>query len=236
MSGSNGSNPGDALHAEDSPLRMTVHSLPAAQVDEAARRTARGRAKMLLVLLVCALPVIASYITYYVVRPDGRSNYSELIQPSRAAPADLGLSDLQGAAISTQSLRGQWLLLVVAPGACDEACERMLWLQRQLRETLGRDKDRVDKVWLIPDAGVPSARTLQAIAQGGPATALRADPAALGRWLGRSAPWGSSQQIYIVDPMGDWMMRSPANPEPAKLKRDLEKLLRASAGWDTPGR
>ena len=42
--------------------------------------------------------------------------------------------------------------------------------------------------------------------------------------------------MYIVDPMGDWMMRVPANPDPARLKRDLEKLLRASAGWDRPGR
>ena len=29
---------------------------------------------------------------------------------------------------------------------------------------------------------------------------------------------------------------APADPEPAKLKRDVDKLLRASAGWDKPGR
>jgi len=42
--------------------------------------------------------------------------------------------------------------------------------------------------------------------------------------------------MYIVDPLGNWMMRVPPNPEPARLKRDVEKLLRASAGWDKPGR
>jgi hypothetical protein len=36
--------------------------------------------------------------------------------------------------------------------------------------------------------------------------------------------------------MGQWMMRAPPNPDPAKLKRDVEKLLRASASWDLPGR
>jgi hypothetical protein len=36
--------------------------------------------------------------------------------------------------------------------------------------------------------------------------------------------------------MGEWMMRMPATPEPTKVKRDLERLLRASASWDTPGR
>ena len=42
--------------------------------------------------------------------------------------------------------------------------------------------------------------------------------------------------LYIVDPRGDWMMRAPADAQPARLKRDVEKLLRASAGWDRPGR
>jgi hypothetical protein len=40
----------------------------------------------------------------------------------------------------------------------------------------------------------------------------------------------------VVDPMGQWMMRAPADPDPSRLKRDLEKLLRASASWDLPGR
>jgi hypothetical protein len=42
--------------------------------------------------------------------------------------------------------------------------------------------------------------------------------------------------MAIVDPMGEWMMRVPADPEPMRLKRDVERLLRASAGWDRPGR
>ena len=44
------------------------------------------------------------------------------------------------------------------------------------------------------------------------------------------------EHLYVVDPMGEWMMRMPANPDPGKVKRDLERLLRASAGWDKPGR
>ena len=191
---------------------------------------------MLLVLLVCALPVIASYLTYYVIRPEGRTNYGELIQPQRPMPADLALTDLQGRVVAAQSLRGQWLLLVVAGGACDEACERQLWLQRQLREAVGRDKDRVDKVWLIPDSGTPSVRTLQAIEAGTPALVLRVPEAALRRWLEPGGERRPEPHLYIVDPLANLMMRTPANPEPARLKSDLEKLLRASAGWDTPGR
>jgi hypothetical protein len=215
-------------------MRLTVHSLPS--IDPEARRTASGRLKMMLVLLVCALPVIASYLAYYVIKPQGRSNYSELIEPQRELPGDLPLRDLQGASVSAASLKGQWLLVVVAGGACDAACEKMLWLQRQLREALGREKGRVDKLWLIPDGVKPQARTLQAIAVGEPALALGVPATALAQWLQAAPNQGLSAHLYVVDPMGHWMMRSPVDPDPSRLKRDLDKLLRASASWDTPGR
>ena len=237
MSGSNSTAPETARAVDPSPdqlLRLTVHSLPS--VDADARRTASGRVKMLLVLLICALPVIASYLAYYVIKPEGRTNYSELILPQRALPTDLALTDLQGRNVAAVTLRGQWLLVVVAGGACDSLCERMLWLQRQLREALGRDKDRVDKLWLIHDAATPTPRTLDAVNRGEPATVLRVPPAALAAWLHGGAGEALETQLYIVDPLGHWMMRSPPNPDPGKLRRDLEKLLRASAGWDKPGR
>ncbi len=221
----------------DSPLSFTVHSLqPPALDGEAVRRTKNGRLKMLLVLAVCAAPVIASYVTYFVIRPEGRTNYGELIQPQRPIPADLPLSDLQGAAVKAESLKGQWLLIVVSAAACDARCEKHLWLQRQLRETLGREKDRVDKLWLIDDAGMPKPQTLQGVTSNTEATVLRVPPRALAAWLQPAAGQALEDHMYIVDPLGNWMMRVPPNPEPARLKRDVEKLLRASAGWDKPGR
>lgn len=224
------------MPAEDSPLRLTVHSLPEPNVDDAARRTAAGRLKMLLVLLVCALPVIASYFTYYVIRPDARSNYSELILPVRPVPPGLNFVDLQGRNVAASTLRGQWLLVVVAGGACNADCERALWLQRQLRETLGRERERVDKVWLIPDAQSPAQRVLDAVGAGGETTVLRVPSDGLAQWLEPRSGARLEQHLFIVDPLGHWMMRAPPDPDPAKLKRDLDRLLRASASWDTPGR
>jgi hypothetical protein len=238
MSGSNSSVPGSGASLDGgSPLSFTVHSMPAPSLaHDDARRTASGRLKMLLVLLVCAAPVIASYLTYFVIRPEGRTNYSELIEPPRPIPASLPLVDLQGMPVAAESLKGQWLLVVVSGGACDARCEHALWLQRQLRETLGRDKDRVDKLWLIADDAAPRAETLAAISGPAGATVLRAPRAALTGWLAPAPQHRLEQHLYIVDPLGNWMMRAPADPEPAKLKRDVEKLLRASAGWDKPGR
>jgi len=218
-----------------SPLGLTVHTMPTPQVEEGARRTVQGRVKMLLVLLVCAAPVIASYFTYFVIRPEGRTNYSELILPTRPLP-ELPFTDLNGTPVKAPALKGQWLLVVVAGAACDTVCEKNLWVQRQLRETLGREKDRLDKVWLITDAAAPRPETLQAIGTAAPATVLRVPEAALAQWLAPAAGKALSDHLFIVDPMGEWMMRVPADPEPGRLKRDVEKLLRASASWDQPGR
>ncbi|MEO7151597.1 MAG: hypothetical protein ABIX46_07805 [Burkholderiaceae bacterium] len=218
--------------------------MPVQALDAVDRRTSRGRLKMLLVLLVCAAPVMASYLAYFVIRPSARSNYGELVEPQRPIPESLRLTDLHGVAVDPASLKGQWLVVVVAGGACDARCERLLWLQRQLREALGRDKERVDKLWLVNDSSVPRRATLDAVGagaagglgSGNAAAVLRAAPQALSAWLAAAPGSTLEDHLYIVDPMGHWMMRSPALPDPSRLKRDVDRLLRASAGWDRDGR
>src|SRR5206468_10513934 len=234
MSGSNSSAPGSSVAPE--PLRFTVHSMPSPDASDAARRTTSGRWKMLAVLAVCAAPVVASYLTYFVIRPESRTNYSTLITPPRAIPDSLPLTTLAGERVKPASLRGQWLLVVVCGAASDAGCEPQPYLQRQLRETLGRDKGRVDKVWLIVDAAAPRPALLQAITVAESPTVLRVPREALATWLAPAAGHTLEQHLYLVDPMGQWMMRAPADPDPAKLKRDLERLLHASASWDFPGR
>ena len=218
------------------PLGLTVHTLPAAgEAVATAQRARHGRWKMLGVLLICAAPVIASYFTYYVVRPEGRRNYGELIQPQRTMP-DLTVTSLDGASQPLAALKGQWLLVSVAGGDCDPACQKHLYLQRQLRESVGKEKDRLDWVWLVNDAASPPPQLAPALQK---ATVLRVDAAALGNWLAPAAGHELAQHLYVVDPMGNWMMRFPAAMDTAgaaKAKRDLERLLRASSSWDEPGR
>jgi hypothetical protein len=226
-----------AMAEADQPLGLTVHSLPspADAAGQVARRTSSGRLKMLLVVLVCAAPVIASYFTYYVVRPEGRSVFGELIDPQRPLP-DLRVQDVGGKDVRLTSLKGQWLLVSVAGGACDAACESNLYLQRQLREGLGKDKERVDWVWLVNDDAAVRPALLPALAS---ATVLRVDPAALSQWLQPASGQALPAHLYIVDPMGNWMMRLPPTLDAAgaaKAKRDIQRLLRASSSWDNAGR
>ncbi|TFZ06430.1 hypothetical protein EZ313_07280 [Ramlibacter henchirensis] len=235
MSGSSSSNPAARPDRFDQPLDLTVHSLPGPREVEEAQRTARGRFKMFVVMLICAAPVIASYFTYYVLRPEGRRSFGELIEPQRPMPA-LAASTLDGQPVPLPELKGQWLLVSVGSGACPALCENHLYLQRQMREALGKDKDRVDWVWLIDDAAPVRPELRPALAQ---ATVLRVPRERLAQWLQPAAGAALDEHLYVVDPLGHWMMRFPARLDregAAKAKRDLERLMRASAGWDQAGR
>ncbi len=224
--------------ASDEPLGLTVHSMPSPNqaLDGAeGRRTVIGRWKMIAVMLMCAAPVIASYFTYYVIRPEGRSVYGELIDPQRTLPA-LTAVDRSGAPVELATLKGQWLLVAVGDAACDALCEQQLYLQRQLRESLGREKDRIDRVWLVSDAAPVPARLDNGLRG---ATVLRVPAAQLAGWLAPAAGHALAEHLYVVDPMGNWMMRFPARMDAkgaSRAKRDLDRLLRASASWDEAGR
>lgn len=221
------------------PVSLTVHGVNSPDLADSAqalqRRTRLGRFKMLLVLLVCASPVVASYLAYYVVKPGGRSNYGELILPTRSLPA-LQLKSLDDKPVLAKSLRGQWLMLVVGPSQCNAACEKRLFMQRQLREMLGRERDRVDKIWLVTDGGALAPALQAALSASPPTTVLRADPAELAAWLTPGQGHAIQDHLYLLDPQGEWMLRLPADADPAKAKRDLDRLLRAAASWDKPGR
>lgn len=222
---------------DDQPLGLTVHSMPSPEQlsTSEGKRTRVGRLKMFLVFLVCAAPVAASYFTYYVVRPDGRRNFGELIDPQRPLP-DVIATAMDGKPVNLRSLKGQWLLVTVAGGACETVCQDYLYLQRQLRESLGKEKERVDRVWLVSDT-VPVAEALKPALRD--ATVLQVSQKDLAAWLEPQAGQALAAHLYLVDPLGNWMMRFPPDltlQGAPKAKADLERLLRASASWDNAGR
>ena len=217
-------------------MEMTVHSLPDPARAAEQQRTRAGRLRMLLVIAVCAAPVIASYFSFYVLKLRGDA-YSDLITPTVDMPASLKLQDLDGKPVAAESLKGQWLLTLVQDTACAAECERSLFTQRQLREMLGKERDKLDKLLLLPDNEPMRPALREALTQQGvPVTVLRVPREQIDAWLKPASGHRLDEHFYVVDPLGRWMMRSPVNPDPSKLKRDLERLLRANAGWDRPGR
>lgn len=219
------------------PLGLTVYDLPAPEdtlVDPKAR-TRKGRLMLMLVVLICAAPILASYWTYYVIKPQGTRQYGDLIEPPRMLPT-WNATDLQGQTVSMSSLKDQWLFVSIGSGQCDSLCEKRLFVQRQLHKILNKDSARVERVWLITDSAIPKPELIQAL-QG--ATVLKASAEQVATWLEPASGHTLDEHLYVVDPMGRWMMRFPTelnDKSVSGMKRDLERLLRASNSWDQPGR
>lgn len=182
--------------------------------------------KLFAVIAVCAAPVIASYLTFYVIKPSGRTNYGDFITSDiHSIPTDLATTTLDGKPMPLKDLEGKWVMLQVDSGACTELCRSKLYDMRQLRLTQGRERDRIERVWLITDSA-PLDTVLMREYDG--TRMLRADAAALAKWLPTAAGTTDVDHLYLIDPLGRLMMRFPKNANPNKIKKDLGKLLAAS--------
>ena len=224
-----------SLPARDELLDLTVVSLP--RPDDVRVLQARSRLKLLAIVLLCSLPVILSYLAFYVLRPQGQAAAGELIAPVQLMP-EVVAARLDGTPLPLTGLKKQWLLVHVDGGACVQDCQKRLLLLRQFRLMLGKDMARVDWVWLVNDQAPVDAALARNLAKD-QATVARLDPQTLQAWL--PVPGGKSQRdyIFVIDPMGNAMLRLPAVFDSAAAnlaRRDMDRLLRASVAWDSPGR
>jgi cytochrome oxidase Cu insertion factor (SCO1/SenC/PrrC family) len=208
------------LSSQDFDVQANNPAEPAAAAKKA------GRKMLFMVLLVCAAPIIASYFTYYVLKPDKRNNYGTLLD-QRAYPVPaLASTTLDGRPVSLQQFKGKWVLLMTGSGACAKACRDELFMMRQLRLMQGKEMDRIERVWLITDN---MSLDTMLIREYDGTRMLRADGAAVKAWLPADAGTTPAEHLYMLDPRGQLMMRFPTGPEPRKVYKDIYKLLKASS-------
>ncbi len=157
--------------------------------------------KLLLVALVCAAPFVLGTAAYLLGWSTGvTSNYGELISPPRPVAG-------------MDALRGKWVLVAFDAAACDAYCERKLYFMRQVRRAQGKEMERVERLWVLTDAGKPRTELLAAIE---------------GTRLQGLTPFDGQarEHIYLVDPLGNLMMRFPRDPDPSKMIKDLQRLVK----------
>jgi hypothetical protein len=168
----------------------------------------RPALKVGAIVAVCAAPVLLGWLAYEERWIPGRqANYGELLAPRPLAGP-------------LAPLRGKWLLVTFDAAACGPACERKLYVVRQVRRAQGKDAERVERLWLVTDGGKPRAELLTAL-DGGHVAAATAE-------LEHAFPGRPAEHIYLVDPLGNLMMRYPAQPDPSRMIKDLERLLKYS--------
>lgn len=184
-----------------------------------------GRWKLFAVIAVCASPMIASYLSYYVIKPEGRTNYGAFIDPRAHPIPPLSARTLDGKPMELTALDGKWRMVQVAGGDCPQSCQDTLYAMRQLRLTQGKEMSRVERVWLVTD-DAPIDTTLLRAYDG--THTLRVDAATLKGWLPTEPGTQAADHLYVIDPLGNLMMRFPKNPDLNKVKKDLGRLLKAS--------
>ena len=129
-------------------------------LDKKAQTT--GRWKLLAVVAVCAFPIIASYVTYYIIKPSGRNNYGALIDPRQypIPETKLQVTELDGKASPLAQFKGKWVMLQTGPSDCQQACKQQLFAMQQLRLTQGKEMERIERVWLITATSAPMAAAI----------------------------------------------------------------------------
>lgn len=172
----------------------------------------RGRLKLLLLAAFFLLPVGASWVVWKFGLASGTSgNYGTLLSPRPVAlPPDA-------------ALKGKWVLVQFDSGVCAAACERKHYFMRQVRRAQGGEMGRVERLWVLTDAVQPSPALLAAIegtvvARGGASLAASFP-----------AERTVTEHIYLVDPLGNLMMRFPPDPDPTRVIKDLKHLLKVSS-------
>lgn len=169
---------------------------------------------------MAALPVLGSFGAYLYWTPASGSNYGELIQP-RPVP-DAALVEPNGAPWMLSELRGRWVLVHIGPARCGESCDRDLFLMRQMRLMQGKEMARVERLWLLDDDGQPDTQVLSRY------EGMRIGRAASDLLRFFPAERNPAEHIYLIDPIGNLMLRFPADVDGHRAARDVARLLRVS--------
>lgn len=192
------------------------HSASNAKPDRRA-----GRRKLLAIAALCLAPFAAAVLAYFYWQPQGGTNYGELIA---ARPlSDAPLRHLDQRVVRLSAFRGKWILLQLDQADCAAACRAKLYNMRQVRLAQGREKERVERVWLILDEAPLETQLMREY------DGTRMLRAAGSRIVGEfPPPGGLRDHIYLIDPLGNLMLRFPKDADPRKMHKDLARLLRAS--------
>ncbi len=193
----------------------------------------RRRSQLYLLVVLFFGPLAAAIVLYFVVpewQPQGRTNYGQLINPARPAP-DVRLIGIDGKAAGGEVLRGRWTYLYLGDARCAQGCTDTLYQFRQIRTLLNDKRSRVRRVYLAPDVALLPALQQQLGATHPDLELYAPDREDQGLRDFLQAPGtsaGAAQAVYLLDPLGNWLMVYPPDSDSKGVLRDIKKLLSAS--------
>ncbi|MEO7773761.1 MAG: cytochrome oxidase assembly protein [Steroidobacteraceae bacterium] len=184
-----------------------------------------NRRTLYLLAAIFFVPLIVSFAMYYggTWRPVGKTNHGELVDPARPLPA-LPLPQF-GSDAPIDALRGKWSLVYIGAGSCDASCRQALLVMRQTRLSLNNEMDRVERV-LLATSECCDKQFLDTQHRG--LIAVDASGAAALPLIALFPQDARDEQVFVVDPRGNLVMRYDTRAAPKGLLEDLKKLLKLS--------
>lgn len=198
-------------------------------VESAAQNRKKMSWQLAAILLVTLVPIVAAYVAYFtgIGVPQSRVNEGVLLEPARNLVDVLPLAQGDKPQIENNLL---WRLVVPIPAICDQACQRNLYITRQVHIRLADKADRVER-YAVNIGGSEGAAFLQSIAAEHPG--LKSFSMAeedWHRWL-RGTNMPTSDHAYLlVDQVGFAMMFYSVQHDGNQLLKDLKRVLRYSPG------
>jgi len=174
------------------------------------------------------LPVVAAYALFFSgYTPSGYTNKGELIQPVIDIEA-LGLVDENNAAPSRDDLTiHKWQMVYFAGASCDQDCNDALFKIRQVNKAVGKNAYRLRR--LIVHLDKPDAAFIELIEKEFPdARRLYGEPQKILAAMQSLDPDLNADDIYLVDPIGNIMMRFTRDMPGKWIIHDLNKLFKVS--------
>ena len=191
----------------------------------------KNRKVLMLVAAIFVLPVVASMTLYMTKwRPASTGNHGELIQPVRPI-GDKALRSLDGKPVNIRELHGKWTMVHFGASTCSDDCIKNLYYMRQVQAAQGKEADRMQRVFIVTDTKAAVALKVKLadypdmyVWTGG-----EKELTALAQSFGApDEKLAENQGIYLIDPLGNLMMRYAPGTDPAGMRKDIVRLLKYS--------
>ncbi len=180
-----------------------------------------NRRKFILLLLLMCSPVVVSYALYFFdYRPESK-HYGDLISVVKISGKGTNQSD--NTILRMKDLHGKWVLVTIDSGDCDQHCQEKLYFMRQVRLVQGKEKHRIERLWLINDDIVPDGELSK---QYEGTYFVSAKNSEILNFIETEEV--QTKHIYLIDPIGNLMMRFPEKIDGTKMGHDIKRLLHVS--------
>ena len=179
-----------------------------------------GRLQFLLIALVFLGPLAVATWMYFGggLAPEGRSNHGELLEPI------INIGEALPDSPVVPLYENAWLLVYADANACEKSCRERLYTQRQTRLMLGKEMDRLTRVFLHGDT--PPDTVFLAAEHAG--LIAIADANAHDLLNNKKPATLLAGGFYLIDPLGNLVMYFEPDIDPYGMVDDIKRLLKLS--------